>query len=195
MVDRLSSTTVSKQLLQASEARLKVTNNELLREISEREWTEAALAEEKERLSVTLRSIGDGVITADGEDRIVLMNNAAERLTGWRQEEAMGLDLSQVFCTVGEPAYEQSANGDGSPQGAPRELNPVSQVVFQARDATERIVAQTRSPIRDKEGAALGTVIVFRDITDQEKDGRRAAQGAKTGIHRRPGRGDCPRFQ
>jgi len=169
MVDRLSSTTVSKQLLEASEVRLKAANNELRKEISERERTESALAEEKERLSVTLRSIGDGVITADGEDRIVLMNNAAERLTGWRQEEAVGFALSQVFSTVGEPSYEQSGNGDGSPQGALWELNPVSQVLIQARDATERIVAQTRTLIRDKEGASLGTVIVFRDITDQKR--------------------------
>ena len=170
MVDRLSSTTVSKQLLQASEARLKAANNDLRREISERERTESALAEEKERLSVTLRSIGDGVITADGEGRIVLMNNAAERLTGWEHEEAAGLDLALVFRTVGEPEYELPGNGDGTPQGSSGEVkNPVNQAVLQARDGTERIVAQTRSPIRDKEGATLGTVIVFRDITDQKR--------------------------
>jgi PAS domain S-box-containing protein len=170
MVDRLSSTTVSKQLLQASEARLKAVNSDLRREISERERTESALAEEKERLSVTLRSIGDGVITADGEGRIVLMNNAAERLTGWEHEEATGLDLALVFHTVGEPAYEPSADGDGPTQGATSEMkNPLSQAVLQARDGTERIVAQTSSPIRDREGTTLGTVIVFRDITDQKR--------------------------
>ena len=170
MVDRLGSTTVSKQLLEASEVRLKAANGELRKEISERERTESALAEEKERLNVTLRSIGDGVITADSRDRIVLINNAAERLTGWNQEEATGLDLSRVFRIVGETAYDQSGNGGGLPEAAYRELtNPLSRSVFQAKDGTERIIAQTRSPIRDRDGAFLGTVIVFRDITDQQR--------------------------
>jgi len=170
MVGQLSSTTVSKQLLEASEARLKTANAELRKEISERERTEGALAEEKELLNVTLRSIGDGVITADRSDRIVLINHAAERLTGWKQEEATGLALPEVFCTLGEPSYDRSGNGDGLPEAAWRDLrSPLNEGVLQAKDGTQRIIAQTRSSIRDKDGSFLGTVIVFRDITDQKR--------------------------
>ena len=51
---------------------------------------EQALAEEKERLRVTLESIGDGVISTDAERRISFMNPIAEEMTGWTSAEAVG---------------------------------------------------------------------------------------------------------
>src|SRR5207249_1690298 len=63
----------------------------------ERKRFEEDLAAEKERLAVTLRSIGDGFITIDGEGRVLMMNAVAEKLTGWPSESAIGLPLHQVF--------------------------------------------------------------------------------------------------
>jgi len=169
MVDRLATTTVSKELLQASEARLREANNELLKEIAERERTEEALAGEKERLSVTLRSIGDGVITADSGGRIILINKAAEKLTGWQQDQAMGMALSQVFRVTGDPSPGQGGDG-GSPEGEREEgKSPLNQKVLVAQDGTERVISETRSPIGDKGGSVLGTVIVFRDISLEKR--------------------------
>ena len=59
-------------------------------DITERKLAEVALDAEKERLRVTLISIGDGVITTDTQGRVVLVNEVAERLTGWRSDEACG---------------------------------------------------------------------------------------------------------
>ena len=58
-----------------------------------------ALVQEKERLAVTLRSIGDGVITTDLNGIVLLINEVAERLTGWSQNNAIGQPLSAVFQT------------------------------------------------------------------------------------------------
>ena len=56
----------------------------------ERKRAEEDLAAEKERLAVTLRSIGDGFITIDNEGCVLMLNSIAERLTGWSQMEASG---------------------------------------------------------------------------------------------------------
>jgi|GEM_PF-493385 len=169
MVDKLSATTVSKQLLGASEAKLQQTNAELRREITDRERTEEALAAEKERLNVTLRSIGDGVITADSEGRILLINNGAERLTGWLQDQAAGQHLSQVFRVVSEAPDHQGNAKDVSVAGQQAPEPGLSQKLLLARDGTARTIAETRSPILDKGGGILGTVIVFRDITVEKR--------------------------
>jgi PAS domain S-box-containing protein len=52
---------------------------------------------ERERLNVTLRSIGDGVITTDTSGNIILLNRAAEKITGWHQAEALGRPFDEVF--------------------------------------------------------------------------------------------------
>jgi len=64
----------------------------------ERKRFEKDLAEEKERLAVTLRSIGDGFITTDNAGRVLMLNNVAERLTGWSQESAAGRLLPEILC-------------------------------------------------------------------------------------------------
>jgi PAS domain S-box-containing protein len=60
------------------------------------------LASEKERLLVTLRSIGDGVITTDINMKIKIMNRIAEKLTGWKQDEAFDANLFEVFPLIKE---------------------------------------------------------------------------------------------
>ncbi len=71
-------------------------------DISALKSVESQLAEEKERLRVTLRSIGDGVITTDGEGRITFLNPAAEQLTGWQSADAVGQLVKDVFHVVAE---------------------------------------------------------------------------------------------
>jgi PAS domain S-box-containing protein len=169
MVDQLATTTVSKQLLQASEDRLKALNSELRREIGERKRTEQALAEEKERLNVTLGSIGEGVIAADGSGKVILINNAAEVLTGWQQTDALGKELPEVFGTTDEDQPWPPGNVKASALAYGDLQNPLNRKILVAKDGTEKLIVETSSPIRDKEGYFLGTVIVFRDITDQKR--------------------------
>ena len=74
----------------------------ILHDITELKGAERALSAEKERLSVTLRSIGDGVITTDRQGTITLLNKVAEELTGWSMAEAVGRPLSEVFHIINE---------------------------------------------------------------------------------------------
>ncbi|HBN22683.1 MAG TPA: hypothetical protein DD412_05540, partial [Holosporales bacterium] len=69
---------------------------------AEKERAEKKLAAEHERLLVTLRSIGDGVVTSDIDGKIVLLNRVAEHLTGWSQADAAGKSVSEVFKIVDE---------------------------------------------------------------------------------------------
>ncbi|MEO6173305.1 MAG: diguanylate cyclase, partial [Arenimonas sp.] len=68
-----------------------------IRDISERKRIEAALLEEKERAQITLRSIGDGVITTDPDGLIVFLNPMAEQLTGWLNEDAYESHSDEVL--------------------------------------------------------------------------------------------------
>lgn len=169
MVAQLSATTVSKQVLEKSEERLKETNQELLREVNVRRRAEEALAGEKERLAVTLSSIGEGVISADSEGVIVLMNPASERLTGWKAAEAIGQNISRVFTTIEETTRKRCTDPVETVIKAGATIDSVDQKILVTRQGAERIVADSAAPIYENDGTLLGVVIAFRDMTENRK--------------------------
>lgn len=169
MVAQLSETTVSKQLLEKSEERLKETNSELLREIGVRRRAEEALEGEKERLAVTLSSIGEGVISADSDGTIVLMNPAAERLTGWKSRDAIGENISLVFTTVDEETRQKCPDPVRVVMEARTTIDSVDHKILIAKSGTERVIADSAAPIYERDGALLGVVIAFKDMTEKRK--------------------------
>ncbi|UEO00392.1 PAS domain S-box protein [Acidiferrobacter thiooxydans] len=140
-----------------------------MRDVTARNRYQESLAAEHERLLVTLRSIGDGVITTDTAGRVTLLNRVAETLCGWPLADALGQPLSRVFRVVHERTLE------------PRE-DPVSQVLrtnavielanhtaLIARDGSRRLIADSGAPIRDAAGRLIGVVLVFRDVTEKQR--------------------------
>ncbi|HUT54216.1 MAG TPA: PAS domain S-box protein [bacterium] len=138
-------------------------------DITGRKAAEDELAAEKERLSVTLRSIGDGVVTTDVNGAVVLMNQVAEKLTGWTQREAQGRPLSEIFCLIDERTRERREDPVKRiiVSGAVLELE--GQSVLRARDGSERLIADSGAPIKDRDSRIIGTVLVFRDVTEKRR--------------------------
>ncbi len=126
---------------------------------------EQALAAEKERLRVTLRSIGEGVIATDREGRVVLMNQVAETLTGWTQEEALGRPVSKVLCLVHESTRKSCDNRVEKVIQKRKVLSLPAHAMLLARDGAERVLSGTAAPIIDQVGQVIGVVLVFQDIT------------------------------
>lgn len=131
--------------------------------------SEQWLAAERERLDVTLHSIGDGVIATDTEGKIVLINPVAENLTGWPREEAIGRSLAEVFHIINEQTRRRCENPVGKVLETGGVVGLANHTVIIARDGTERILADSGAPIRDKDGNILGVVLVFQDITERRR--------------------------
>jgi len=129
----------------------------------------AELAEEKERLAVTLRSIGDGVIATDVRGTVMLLNRIAEGLTGWTQREASGHHLAEVFSLIDRFTREPLADPVGDVIRRATVLELPSQAVLVSRDGRERLIADSAAPIRDRESRVTGAVVVFRDVTEKRK--------------------------
>jgi PAS domain S-box-containing protein len=148
---------------------LKLANQKLEQEVADRMLAEESLAAEKERLSVTLRSIGDGVITTDMEGVVTSINKVAERLTGWTQEEAVGNALRTVFQIINERTREPCENPVDKVLAQGTIVGLGNDTVLIAKDGTERVIADSGAPIRDKNSRIIGVVLVFRDITEKLK--------------------------
>ncbi len=144
-------------------------NVALEKEIAERKEAENALAAEKERLAVTLRSIGEGVITTDIDGKTVLINEVAERLCGWTQDEAVGSPINKIFHIVNEETREPCENPVEKIIKTGSVVGLANHTIFIARDGTERIIVDSGALIRDIENRVTGIVLVFRDITEQRR--------------------------
>jgi PAS domain S-box-containing protein len=128
-----------------------------------------ALTAEKERLAVTLRSIGDGVIATDIEARVILMNRVAEQITGWEAAQAAGRPLGDVFHTIDRTS--RMPLGDPTRSSRERAVPGgfTAPCLLIARDRREVLVADSAAPIRDPESRVIGAVLVFRDVTERDR--------------------------
>jgi PAS domain S-box-containing protein len=166
----------------------KKLHSEAIEALLQARRAEQALADEKERLAVTLRSIGDGVITTDLTGTVLLINHAAEALTGWTLQEAVGRPLDAMFRNVDPETREACDNSVAMLTRNPGKVVFNRSSVLMARDSTERPIEETAAPLRDAAGHTIGMVMVFRDITDalkvqeeRAKAGRIASLGLLAG--------------
>jgi len=123
-------------------------------------------AEREQWFTATLKSVSDGVVAMDVEQRITYMNPWAEELTSWSSREAMGLDFKQVVQIFRESSPKAVSS---PPELAIENENPHSLSLLIARDGREKTVEHSVSTIQDEEGATLGSVMVFRDVTSRKR--------------------------
>ncbi len=128
---------------------------------------EKTLATEKERLAVTLRSVGDGVIATDKSGNVVLLNKVAEKLTGWKTEEATGLPLEEVFHIINEQTRKKCENPVNKVLANGQIVGLANHTALITKDGRELSIADSAAPILDIKSEVIGVVLVFRDITDQ----------------------------
>jgi PAS domain S-box-containing protein len=128
------------------------------------------LKEREAYWATTLSSIGDAVITTDPAGRVVFLNPAAERLTGWSTPEAQQRPVAEVFRIIDAATREplaspvEQALALGTVQGL------VGPVLLVRRDGSEVPIDDSAAPIRAGAGAWVGAVLIFRDITERRKE-------------------------
>jgi diguanylate cyclase (GGDEF)-like protein/PAS domain S-box-containing protein len=166
-----------------------------LTDITKRKETEerlavsvAMLADEKERLRVTLNSIGDAVICTDAATCVTFMNPAAEKLTGASSEEAMGCALDEVYAPVDEESGEKIASASVL-CGLRQRVEHNNRAVLSRKDGSRCSIREVVSPILNEKGEFSGSVIVFQDFTDartlQRELAHAAAHDSLTGLANR----------
>jgi len=130
----------------------------------------------REWLHVTLLSIGDAVIATDRRGDVSFLNPVAAALTGWTQEEAQGRPLDDVFQIINQDTRlpVESPVTRALREGAVVGL--ANHTLLLARDGTERAIDDSAAPIRDPEGAVIGVVLIFRDVTSHRRAEREAAR-------------------
>lgn len=125
------------------------------------------LQKEKEKINATLKSIGDGVITIDSSGKIVLINPAAEILTGWSESEAVGRHIKECFCLKNRNSREIIKCSAELAVETANPVNPEDTSMLAAKSGKELDIEESAVPILDSDGNISGAVLVFRDVTEK----------------------------
>ena len=130
---------------------------------------EQALRESEERYSTTLASIGDAVIATDIEGKITFMNGVAEKLTGWKLDDASMLHIKTVFNIINEHTLREVDDPVTKVLENGAIIGLANHTILIRRDGTEIPIDDSGAPIKDRDGNITGVVLVFRDITEHRR--------------------------
>jgi PAS domain S-box-containing protein len=130
-------------------------------------WGDECYAREQ-WLNTTLHSIGDAVIACDPDGKVVFMNGVAQELTGWKEAEADGIPLSQVFAIYNERTRAVIE----SPVDVVRRLGKIvglaNHTILVSKDGRELHIDDSAAPILGANSSMIGIVLVFRDISSRQ---------------------------
>jgi diguanylate cyclase (GGDEF)-like protein/PAS domain S-box-containing protein len=157
-----------------------------IEDITARKQAEAELIEAKRFTEVTLHSIGDAVITTDAEGVIQYLNPVAEKLTGWRAEEAQGQPMHNVFRIIREADREPVPDVVVRCLKEGQAIGLGNHTILISRNGREYAIQDSAAPICSPDGNLLGVVVVFSDITETRRIAKQmiheASHDALTGL-------------
>lgn len=127
------------------------------------------LVETKDWLFTTLSSIGDAVIATDKTAKIKFINSVAAELTGWKEKESIGKDLTTIFNIINEETKEKVENPVTKVLSEGEVVGLANHTLLINRKGKEIPIKDSGAPIKDEYGNVNGAVLVFRDISDERE--------------------------
>ncbi|KQQ30961.1 diguanylate cyclase [Duganella sp. Leaf126] len=138
-------------------------------DITERKLTEQATARDREMAAVTLRAIGEGVITVDALGRTEYLNRSAEQMTGWGNDEARGQAIAVTLPLADQAGVALTEHVALQCLRLQQTVTPAADNQLLTREGRRIAVEESASPIWSDGGALLGAVVVFRDVSHERK--------------------------
>lgn len=159
ITERLNAQRALQEANELLEQRVQERTNELAE-------SNLALSRERDRLDVTLKSIGDGVIVTSTDCTIQLFNKKAEEIIGCTFEQVKGEKIQNIFRVIrSDTETTLDPVGDAIQKEMCIELEDNAMLV--ACDASLKRVEDSAAPIKDASGTIIGCVLVFRDSTEK----------------------------
>lgn len=124
---------------------------------------------EKRKVNIVLRSIGDGVLVLNKKRRIVLVNEAAIKISGYKREDLIEKNYGEKFKFVFEKDHTENTEFVDRvyDEGIISAMDKPTLLV--RSDHSELAIGDSASPIKNSKGEVEGCVIVFRDVTKERE--------------------------
>lgn len=158
----------SYQVFQSHNVDPQYTNSHLVTiiDVTEENQAKRSLYLEKERLRVTLNSIGDAVIATDNNGLVTFMNTIAERMVGWRLRDAKGLKVERVMKLQDSNTKQELRNPLYLALKEQRIVSLVLNCEVVSKSGSCYAIEDSAAPIRNEKGEVIGGIMVFHDVSN-----------------------------
>ena len=157
--------------------------------LSKIETEQTKVRENQEKLQATLASVGDGVISVDKNGKIEFINEKAQKLTGWGQEEANNKLFKDIYKIIDENTREEVESSVQKVFETKQTIESENEIILISRNGLEIAIEDTAAPIKDKFGNVIGVVLVFKDISEKKEKRKEieflSYHDQLTGVHNR----------
>ncbi len=130
------------------------------KDITERKKVEQQIRQNADLLD----QLYDAVIRTDTNFKINYWNKAAEKLFGYSQDEALGINSTELLCPIYAPGERETKSEELKKKGILKTINK-----FKHKNGTDIIVEQNATQINDNSGVPIGYIVIYHDITVQKK--------------------------
>jgi PAS domain S-box-containing protein len=135
----------------------------VVRGMIERKAAQDVAFRQQQRAEVTLSCTG--VLTTDTSGQITELNPAAETLTGWTSEEALGCKLGEVFQIIDSVTRQPVQDRLIAMVNAESSALVLANRLLIRRDGFEVAIEDSAAHTRDRHGNISGAVTVFHDVS------------------------------
>lgn len=139
----------------------------------ERRDAQENLMLEKNKYYQTLIAIGDGVLVVDKQGKVKMLNTVAQRLTGWTDEEAYGVDYKEVFMLSNEIEHMDIKDPIERVFITDTIQELGNHAMLTSKNGIKYNIEDSASPIKDDNNVTTGVVLVFRDVTEKKNQGKK----------------------
>jgi len=134
------------------------------------------------KLETLFGSIGDGIIVISSDNKVVMCNQAAEEMTGYKKEELLTKDLMSVFSFMNEKTGEEEASFyHGSI--VKNKIWHGSDVLLKDSKDMELPISYTVSPLKNVHGNVSGGIFAFQDMTKERELDRAKTEFVSVAVH------------
>jgi len=158
-------------------------------DVTDREKYREDLYYEKELLSTTLESIGDGTVTTDINGRITSLNKAAQEIVGWKNPEAKNRRFTDIFQLRSEETGKTVEDPVSKVLQTGKVIGLANHTVLINKQGVPIPIADSAAPIKNDKEEIFGVVMVFRDVSrdkaQQEKILFLSYHDSLTGLYNR----------
>ena len=165
-----------RSLYEGLEQKVKERTQELAEKVEE-------IRNEKEKFSTILFGIGDGILVIDRDLNIAVWNKVAEKISGFSSKEVVGKKYDSVLKFINEKTGEIAKDFIRATieTGEAQEMPNYTMLV--KKDGSQVAVADSSAPLKDKDGAVAGCVVIFRDTTKEREIDRAKTEFVSLASH------------